>query len=41
MRVLEKDPNARYADAHAFIAALERAAKSAPTHGSTILTQAA
>jgi serine/threonine-protein kinase len=41
IRALEKNPNARYADADAFIAALERVTTGVPTHASTILTQAA
>ena len=41
MRALEKNPDARYANAEAFIAALERAATALPPHCSTVLTQAA
>jgi serine/threonine-protein kinase len=41
MRALEKDPSARYANAEAFIAALEGAATTPPSHSSTVLTQAA
>ncbi|MGZ6639653.1 MAG: protein kinase domain-containing protein [Solirubrobacteraceae bacterium] len=41
MRALEKNPGARYANAEAFIAALESAAAALPPHSSTVLTQAA
>ena len=41
MRALEKNPNARYANAEAFIAALGSAATTLPPHTSTVLTQAA